>query len=87
MSIMVDRDIAVSAINTFIKIPCSEKFIILFRYLCEVKEISNVEEAVQAVTANPFIIPDIVGITLDQLETKLNIYRVTDRFGKLITVF
>ena len=84
---MVDRDTAVSAINTFIKDPCFETVIVLFRYLCEVKEIPNVEEAVQAVTANSFIIPDIVGITLDQLETKLNIYRVTDRFGKLITVF
>ena len=87
MSIMVDRDTAVSTINTFIENPCFETAIILFRYLCELKEIPNVEEAVQAVTANSFIMPNIIDITLDQLETKLNIYRVTDRFGKVITVF
>ena len=84
---MVDRDTAVSTINTFIKNPCFETAITLFRYLCELKEIPNVEETVQAVTANSFIMPTIIGITLDQLETKLNIYRVTSRFGKLITVF
>lgn len=87
MSIMVDREQVVTAINKFIHQNTLENAIILVEYLCEINEVSNKEETVKAVTVNPMIISLIIEQTLQELETKLNICRIVDKYNKLISVF
>ena len=87
MSIMVDRETVVSAINEFIKERRAEDIITLFDYLCEVKQIPNREDAVKAVSAQPMILPLIVDKTLESLETHFSIQRVVDKNNQLISVF
>ena len=87
MSIMVDRDTVVDAINKFIAYRQIEDIITLFDYLCEIKEISNRDQAVKAVAADPMIISVIANRTLEELETHFKICRVTDKNNQLISVF
>ena len=87
MSIMVEREQVVTAINKFIHQNSLENAIVLVEYLCEVNEVPNKEETVKAVTVNPVIISLILEQVLEEFETKLNICRIVDKNNKLISVF
>ena len=87
MSIMVDKDTVVSAINKFIASRRVEDMATLFEYLCEVKQIPNKDEAVKAVTGNSMILTLVADRVLQDLETHFGIRRVTDSHNQIITVF
>lgn len=84
---MVNRDEAVSLINTFIQSKDLRIIGNLFEQLCEFKQIPNSKEEVKAVTSNLMILSFIWDATLREVETILNIHRITDKYNQLITVF
>lgn len=83
----MDREEAVSTINKFIETKDTTIIAALFDYLCWLKKIDNKDEAVKAVIANPMILFFITDLTLREVETHFQIYRVTDKNNNLITVF
>ena len=87
MSIMVNREEAISAINEFIR--TNDYGIIgnLFEQLCEYKQVPNSKEEIKAVISNPMILFSIWNLVLVEIETILNIHRLTDKYNQLITVF
>ena len=87
MSIMVSREEAVSAINEFIRTNNLSIIGNFFEQLCEYKQIPNSKEEIKAVISNPMIIWAIHGLVLVEVETILNICRITDKYNQLITVF
>lgn len=87
MSIMVNREEAVSAINEFIRTNNYGIIGNLFEQLCEYKQIPNSKEEIKAVISNPMVLFSIWNLVLVEIETILNIYRITDKYNQLITVF
>lgn len=87
MNIMVSREEAVSAINEFIRTNNYGIIGNLFEQLCEYKQIPNSKEEIKAVISNPMILFSIGNLVLVEIETILNIHRITDKYGQLITVF
>lgn len=87
MSIMVNREEAISAINEFIRTINYGIIGNLFEQLCEYKQVPNSEEEIKAVISNPIILWRILPNVLVEVETILNIYRITDKYNQLITVF
>ena len=85
MSIMVDRETVVSAINKFISQQTFENAVILLEYLCELKQVSK-DETVMAVTENHTTFTIIIPFILEELERTLKIHRITKN-NTLITVF
>ena len=84
---MVSREEAVSAINEFIQTNNLGIIGNLFEELCSHKQIPNKEEEIKAVSSNPMVLWSIQNLVLAEVETILNIYRITDKYNRLITVF
>ena len=84
---MVNRDEAISAINEFIRTNNYGIVGNLFEQLCEYKQVPNSKEEIKAVISNPMILFRIWNLVLVEVETILNIHRLTDKYGQLITVF
>ena len=87
MNIMVNRDEAISAINEFIRTNNYGIVGNLFEQLCEYKQVPNSKEEIKAVISNPMVLFSIWNLVLVEIETILNIHRITDKYGQLITVF
>lgn len=87
MSIMVNREEAISAINEFIRTNNYGIIGNLFEQLCEYKQIPNSKEEIKAVISNPMVLFSIWNLVLVEIETILNIHRLTDKYNQLITVF
>ena len=83
---MVSRENCVSAINKFIESKSTNDAVILFKYLCELKEV-NKPEAIEQVTNNPVLISFLLPKTIDLLTEILNINKITDKNNNLITVY
>lgn len=87
MSIMVNREEAISVINEFIRTNNYGIIGNLFEQLCEYKQVPNSKEEIKAVISNPMILWHILPNVLVEVETILNIHRLTDKYNQLITVF
>ena len=84
---MVNREEAISAINEFIRTNNYGIVGNLFEQLCEYKQVPNSKEEIKAVISNPMVLFSIWNLVLVEIETILNIHRLTDKYGQLITVF
>ena len=87
MSIMANREEAISAINEFIRTNNYGIIGNLFEQLCEYKQIPNSKEEIKAVISNPMVLFSIWNLVLVETETILNIHRLTNKYNQLITVF
>lgn len=87
MSIMVNREEAISVINEFIRTNNYGIIGNLFEQLCEYKQIPNSKEEIKAVISNPMVLFSIWNLVLVEIETILNIHRLTNKYNQLITVF
>lgn len=86
MSIMVNREDAVKAINKFIETKDMKDAATLFTYVCELKECNN-QEAIKQTCNNPALISFLLPQTIELLMSILNINKITDKNNNLITVF
>lgn len=87
MSIMVNREEAISAINEFIRTNNYGIIGNLFEQLCEYKQVPNSQEEIKAVVSDFRVLWYIQNYVLAEVETILNIHRLTDKYNQLITVF
>ena len=87
MSIMVNREEAISVINEFIRTNNYGIIGNLFEQLCEHKQVPNSKEEIKAVISSPMILFSIWNLVLVEVETILNIHRLTNKYDQLITVF
>lgn len=83
---MVSKDECVNAINNFIKSKNVKDVIVLLEYLCEIKQLDNIEESIKIILSSP-VLPMIIPYILEALERELNIVRVCDRYNTLILVY
>ena len=86
MSIMVDKETCVEAINKFIKSKSIKDAVILLNYLCEIKDLPNKEEAINTLN-NPALISMLIPQILDELEKHFNLVRVTDKNNTVLLVY
>ena len=86
MSIMVDKETCVEAINKFIKSKSIKDAAVLLNYLCEIKDLPNKEEAINALN-NPALISMFIPQILDELEKYFNLVRVADKNNTILLVY
>jgi len=86
MSIMVDKETCVEAINKFIKSKSIKDAVVLLNYLCEIKDLPNKEEAINTLN-NPALISMLIPQMLDELERHFNLVRVTDKNNTVLLVY
>ena len=86
MSIMVDKETCVEAINKFIATKSINDAAVLLEYLCEIKDLPNKEEALKTLS-NPVLISMFMPRILEELEIAFNLVRLTDKNNTLILVY
>lgn len=86
MNIMVSKDDCVNAINKFIRSKSINDAVVLLEYLCDIKDLPNKQEALNALN-NPALISMLMPRILEELEIEFNLTRLTDRNNNLILVF
>ena len=84
---MVDRETCVKDINKFINSNQLNDLMTLFVYLCELKEIPNIDNVVNQVSNNISIMSIIASNILEELQITLKINKVTDKCNKTILVY
>lgn len=84
---MASREECIVAINNFIRTQNQKDALILFKYLCEIKNVNNSEELINSAVNNPAILSAIIIPTIDTLMMELEINKVSDRYNPFITVF
>lgn len=83
---MVDKETCVKGINKFIATKSIEDAVVLLEYLCDIKDLPNKEEALNALS-NPALISMFMPRILEELERAFNLVRLTDRNNTLILVY
>lgn len=86
MNIMVSKEDCIAAINKFIGSKSINDAVVLLEYLCEIKDLPNKQEALNALN-NPALISMFMPRILEELEIKFNLVRVTDINNNLILVY
>lgn len=84
---MVSREDCVSAINKFIETKSIKDVVTLFKYLCDIKNVLDKTEEIDAICNNPMLISMLLQQTIEELSIELKINKVTDRNNNLITVY
>ena len=84
---MVDRETCIKDINKFIKSSQLNDLMILFVYLCELKEIPNIDNVVNQVSNNISLMNVLALNILEELQIILKINKVTDKYNKTILVY
>lgn len=83
---MVSREDGISAINKFIEKKDLKDAVTLFKYLCEIKGVSDKKE-VEDINKNPTLLAFLVPQIIDALTIELNLNKITDKNNILITVY
>ena len=83
---MVSKEDCIATINKFIRSKSINDAVVLLEYLCEIKDLPNKQEALNALS-NPALISMFMPRILEELEIKFNLVRVTDIDNNLILVF
>ena len=86
MSIMVDKETCVKDINKFIRSKSLNDAVILLEHLCDIKDLSNKQEAINTLN-NPALISMLIPQIIEQLEIELKLVRLTDKNNILILVY
>lgn len=86
MNIMVSKEDCIATINKFIKSKNINDAVVLLEYLCEIKDLPNKQEALNALN-NPALISMFMPRILEELEIEFNLTRLADRNNNLILVF
>lgn len=86
MNIMVSKEDCIAAINKFIRSKNINDAVVLLEYLCEIKDLPNKQEALNALN-NPALISMFMPRILEELEIEFNLTRLTDINNNLILVF
>lgn len=86
MSIMVEKQECIDAINKFLKTKNLNDAVILFDYLCDIKGFSN-HDGVQQMHDNPMILQLYINEVISQLMDTHKLISITDKNNILITVF
>ena len=87
MSIMVSREDCVKTINKFIETKNIKDAVVLFEYLCDIKNPPNKEEAMKAICSNPTVLSVVLPQTIEELSIELKINKISDKNNTLITVY
>ena len=83
---MDNREKGVQLINLFIKEKSISNALELFQFLCEIKNPNNKEFLIKFVKDNPMFTTQIVTPTLEELLVVLEINKLTDKNGNILTV-
>lgn len=83
---MVSKEDCIAAINKFIRSKNINDAVVLLEYLCEIKDLPNKQEALNALN-NPALISMFMPRILEELEIEFNLTRLTDINNNLILVF
>lgn len=83
---MVSKEDCIITINKFIKSKSINDAVVLLEYLCDIKDLPNKQEALNALN-NPALISMFMPRILEELEIKFNLVRVTDINNNLILVY
>ena len=83
---MVSKEDCIDAINKFIRSKNINDAVVLLKYLCDIKDLPNKQEALNALN-NPALISMFMPRILEELEIEFNLTRLTDRNNNLILVF
>ena len=86
MNIMVSKEDCIATINKFIGSKSINDAVVLLEYLCDIKDLENKEEALNALS-NPALISMLMPRILEELEIKFNLTRLTDINNNLILVY
>lgn len=86
MNIMVSKEDCIDAINKFIRSKNINDAAVLLEYLCDIKDLENKEETLNALN-NPALISMFMPRILEELEIEFNLTRLVDRNNNLILVF
>lgn len=84
---MVDRETCIKDINKFIKSNQLNDLMILFVYLCELKEIPNIDNVINQMSNNISLMNVLAPNILEELQITLKINKVTDKYNKTILVY
>ena len=87
MSIMVSREECVSAINKFIETKSIKDGVVLFKLLCDYKNVLDTKDEVEAICNSQMVLSMLLPQTIEQLSVDLKIKKITDRNNNLITVY
>lgn len=83
---MVSKEDCIDAINKFIRSKNINDAVVLLEYLCDIKDLPNKQEALNALN-NPALISMFMPRILEELEIEFNLTRLTDINNNLILVF
>ena len=83
---MVSKEDCIATINKFIGSKSINDAVVLLEYLCDIKDLENKEEALNALS-NPALISMLMPRILEELEIKFNLTRLTDINNNLILVY
>lgn len=83
---MVSKEDCIDAINKFIRSKNINDAAVLLEYLCDIKDLENKQEALNALN-NPALISMFMPRILEELEIEFNLTRLVDRNNNLILVF
>lgn len=84
---MVNKEDCVKSINNFIQSPTQNNAMTLLNYLCEIKEVPDINNLINIINNNVFALTTLIPNILEQLEKHFNLVRVTDKNNRLITVY
>lgn len=84
---MVSREECVTALNNYIREEDKEKYMIqLLTYLCEIKNVSDINKTVNTLTSNPFILGAIALQIIEELCEHFKLNKVLNKFNLPIMV-
>lgn len=84
---MVSKEECITTINRFLKNQRLDDAVILFKYLCDIKEITNRDSEINMIISNLVLMQLIIPLTIEKLEAHFNLIRVSDKSGNPIIVF
>ena len=84
---MVSREECVTAINKFIDSKDIKDVIVLYEYLCDIKNPPNREVGMKTFKSNPTLLSMFIPQLLAELESSLGINRIVNKNNTLIKVY